>query len=100
MDWSAQIPNLFLVWVAAAVMALIDLAVSEFRGHLPPRPMLRFAGQCLGIGGVLTVYLIAADAYRHELIPLWSSIAAVVLAILVKLVLDAKLPAAGGDAGK
>jgi hypothetical protein len=99
MDLPAQIPYLFLVWVAAGVLALIDLAVAENRGRLAPRPFLRMLQQWIGVGGVFTVYLVTADAYRHGLLPLWTAILAVALAIGVKLLADCKLRQPGPAVG-
>jgi hypothetical protein len=79
LDFWSLIPYFALAWIAACVINLAKFAYAEINGGLPPRPLLFYAGQCLGDGVVWTIAVIANAAYERGLITLATLIVGMIL---------------------
>src|SRR5262245_45150550 len=64
-----MLPFLAWCWVAAAVLAVLELGWARYKETLPERPMRLAALKFLGWGSLISIYFIARAAQSDGLIP-------------------------------
>lgn len=63
-----QIPYLFITWVDAALIALVSLAIEEYRDQRPKRPILATTLFGLRVGAMFTIMIIVSAARSEGLL--------------------------------
>ena len=99
LELSGMIPYLVLIWFVTLLFTLGSLALDDFRGTLPRRPMLTAIGEWIGAASAMSIGVVFTELYSHQLISLASHVFIIVMlfALLVVPRMASSLTGPGPD---